>query len=108
MYKEIDLETWSRGATYNFFRDYEDPFFNFTANVDVTALYRFCKERGLAFSLAALFYSLLAAKEIREFRIRNVEGKLVDFDRIHAPPTTPTKRGRKLLVGIFRNAGHVF
>lgn len=87
MYKELDIATWPRRATYDFFRDYEDPFFNFTANIDVTALYPFCKERGIAFSLAALYYSLLTANGIREFRLRKVAGKLVEFDLIHATQT---------------------
>jgi len=87
MYAELDIENWPRKATYEFFKDYEDPFFNFTANLDVSALYRSCKENDLGFSLAALYYSLVAANEIREFRIRMVDGRLVEFDRIHGTQT---------------------
>jgi len=87
MFKEIDMDGWARRATYEFFKDYEDPFFNFTANVDVSHLYKFCKARGLSFSLTALYCSLLAANAIREFRIRLVDGKLVEFDRIEATQT---------------------
>ncbi len=87
MYTELDIEKWPRRATYNFFEDYEDPFFNFTANVDVTKLYEFCKKHDLMFSLAALYYSLVAANDIREFRIRLYKGRLVVFDRIHATQT---------------------
>lgn len=54
MFKEVDTSAWDRKATYEFFRDYEDPFFNITANLDVTRLVPFCKQNGLAFSLAAL------------------------------------------------------
>ena len=87
MYTELDIDNWPRKATYEFFKDYEDPFFNFTANVDVTLVYGFCKERGLSFSLTALYYSVVAANEIREFRIRLVDGRLVEFDRIHPTQT---------------------
>jgi chloramphenicol O-acetyltransferase type A len=87
MYQELDIEKWPRKSTYEFFKDYDDPFFNFTANVDVSALYRFCKRNELAFSLASLYCSLVAANEIREFRIRLLEGRLVEFDRIHATQT---------------------
>ena len=73
--------------TYEFFKDYEDPFFNFSANLDVSSLYRFCKQNGLSFSLTALYYSLVAANEIREFRIRLLDGRLVEFDHIHATQT---------------------
>jgi chloramphenicol O-acetyltransferase type A len=87
MFKELDLETWPRRTTYEFFKNYEDPFFNFTANVDVTRLYAFCKENGLAYSLAGLFYSQQTANAIPEFRIRLVDGKLVQFSEIHATQT---------------------
>ena len=87
MYSELDIEKWPRKATYEFFKDYEDPFFNFTANLDVTHAYRFCKENALSFSLTALYCTLAAANEIREFRIRLIDGRLVEFDRIHATQT---------------------
>ena len=87
MYTELDIDNWPRKATYEFFKDYEDPFFNFTANVDAGAVYRFCKQNGLSFSLTALYYSLVTANEIREFRIRGLDGRLVEFDRVHATQT---------------------
>jgi chloramphenicol O-acetyltransferase type A len=87
MYSVLDIGKWPRRSTYEFFKDYPDPFFNFTANLDVSQLYRFCKENNLAYSLAVLYYSLVAANEIREFRIRLMDGQLVEFDRIHATQT---------------------
>ena len=87
MFTEIDLDKWPRRPTYEFFKDYDDPFFNFAANVDVTCLYRFCKQNGLAFSLTALYCSLLAANQIREFRVRLFEGQLVEFDKVEATQT---------------------
>jgi chloramphenicol O-acetyltransferase type A len=87
MFTELNIEKWPRKTTYEFFKDYEDPFFNLTAHLDVTSAYRFCKKEGLSFSLVALYYSLVAANKIREFRIRLYEGRLVEFDRIHATQT---------------------
>lgn len=87
MFTELDLDAWPRRSTYEFFQTYDDPFFNFTAPVDVTRLYRFCKQNDLAFSLTALFCVQSAANEIREFRIRLFEGRLVEFDKIHATQT---------------------
>jgi chloramphenicol O-acetyltransferase type A len=87
MFTEVDLESWPRRTTYEFFKDYEDPFFNLTAPVDVTHLYHFCKQNDLAFSLTALYCTQRAANEIRECRIRFHEGRLVEFDKIHATQT---------------------
>ena len=87
MYHVVDIDTWERKTTYEFFLDYEDPFFNITANLDVTRLYKFCKDNGLAFSLGALFLSLQAANEIREFRLRLLNGQVLEFDRVEATQT---------------------
>ena len=87
MYTKVDIASWERKTTYEFFLDYEDPFFNIAANLDVTSLHRFCKENGLAFSLAALFLSLQAANEIREFRLRFMNDDVVEFDRVEATQT---------------------
>lgn len=87
MFREIDIDAWNRRSTFEFFRDYEDPYFNIAANLDVTRLYRFCKENGVAFSLATLFLSLQSANEIREFRLRMIGETVVEFDRVEATQT---------------------
>ena len=87
MFQEVDISSWERRSTYEFFLDYDDPFFNIAANLDVTALYNFCKTNDVAFSLAILFVSLQSANEIREFRLRILEDKVVEFDRVEATQT---------------------
>ncbi len=87
MYTELNIEEWARRTTFEFFKDYEDPFFNITANVDVSSAYRSCKENDLAVSLSLLYCSLAAANDVREFRIRLIDGQLVKFDRVHATQT---------------------
>lgn len=84
---ELDLENWARKATYQFFKDYEDPFFNFSANIDVTRLYDFCKQNDLGYALSALYFSQLAVNKISEFKIRLVDGRLIEFERIDATQT---------------------
>jgi len=87
MYRKIDLETWERRSTFEFFKDFEDPFFNITADLNVARLYDMCKSNDLAFSLAFLFYSLETANEIREFRRRMIGESVVEFDRVEATQT---------------------
>ena len=87
MYREIDFEKWERRTTFEFFKDYKDPFFNMAANLDVTRLYRFCKDSDLPFSVAVLYFSIKTANEIREFRRRMIGDKVVEFDRIEATQT---------------------
>jgi chloramphenicol O-acetyltransferase type A len=85
--KFVDIENWKRRGAYEYFKDYDNPFFNITANLDVTELYGFCKANKLSFSLANLFCSLQAANEIEEFRLRIVGDKLVEYEQIHATQT---------------------
>ncbi len=85
--KLVDIENWNRKTIYEYFKDFPDPFFNLTANLDVTRLYRFCKEKNLSFSLANLFYALETVNEIREFRMRLKDDRLVEFEKIHATMT---------------------
>lgn len=86
-YIEIDIASWPRRTTYEFFLDYKDPYFNLAANVDVTKLRKFCRENKLSFSIAALFYAQQAANSIREFRLRWLDGKVVEFESIEATQT---------------------
>ncbi|MGQ0541246.1 MAG: CatA-like O-acetyltransferase [Blastocatellia bacterium] len=87
MFKELDIESWERRSTFEFFRYFEDPFFNIAASVDVTRLRSFCKANDLAFSLSGLFYSLQAANNIREFRFRMIEESILEFEAVHATQT---------------------
>ena len=86
-YTEVDISAWPRRTTFEFFKDYKDPFFNFTANVDVTRLRLFCRENSLSFSIAALFYAQQAANSVPEFRFRMIGEKVVEFESVEATQT---------------------
>ena len=85
--KLVDIESWNRKTIYEYFKNYHDPFFNMTAQLDATALYRFCKDKKLSFAIANLFYSLQTVNGIREFKMRFKDDQLVEFDRSHATMT---------------------
>ncbi len=87
MEREIDIKTWNRRRTYEFFKDFEDPFFNMTANLDVSKIYTFCAEYDFSYSLACLFFSQQTVNEIPEFRIRQLDNKLVQYDLVEATQT---------------------
>ncbi len=58
-----------------------------TANVDCSRLYEFCKSNSISFSLAMLFFSQKAANSIREFRIRIIDGQVVEFEQVESVQT---------------------
>ncbi|QQS42534.1 MAG: chloramphenicol acetyltransferase [Acidobacteriota bacterium] len=86
-YREVDIESWNRRSAFEFFREFEDPFFNMTAPVDVTRLRSLCRESGYSFSIAALYCSQKALNGIEEFRMRLVDGRLLIFDLVEATQT---------------------
>jgi chloramphenicol O-acetyltransferase type A len=87
MFTEIDIDAWNRRSTFEYFKDFEAPFFNMTANVDVTPLYRHCKFESLSFSLACVYYSQVALNSIREFRLRILDESIVEYDHVEATQT---------------------
>jgi chloramphenicol O-acetyltransferase type A len=87
MFTEIDIETWNRRSTFEYFKNFEDPFFNMTANVDVTALYQYCKLESVSFSLACVYYSQSALNSIREFRLRILNEAVIEYDHVEATQT---------------------
>lgn len=90
MVTELDISTWKRKSQYYFFKNYQNPFFNIVANVDVDNLYQYCKKNKLSFFLGCLFISLKTANDIFEFRLRFKEDKVVIYDKIHAGSTILT------------------
>ena len=85
--KEIDIAKWERKSQYEFFKNYEDPFFNITASLDVSNLYDFCKKHELSFFLAGLFVANKAINEIPAFKLRLKNGKVFDMEIIHIDST---------------------
>ena len=85
--RKIDIGSWKRRTTFEYFKDFEDPFFNLTAPVDAGSLYRFAKANDLSFALMSLHCSLQAANSIPELRLRIIGDEVVEFDRIHATQT---------------------
>ena len=85
--KEFDVENWNRNAQYQFFKTYEDPFFNITANLEVTKLYKYCKQHHFSFSLACLYVALKSANEITEFKLRFKNDKVYVFETVNIGST---------------------
>ena len=87
MYQEINIETWKRKSLYEFFKEFDDPFFNITANADVTNLYQFSKLNNLSFFLSNLYCAMETVNEIPEFKRRILEGKVVEYDVVNIGST---------------------
>lgn len=85
--KEINISEWKRKKQYEFFKDYDDPFFNICADVEITGLLNFCKENKISFFIASLYLSQKAINEIDELKYRIKEDKVWFFDKINSSST---------------------
>lgn len=57
----IDLETWPRRPVHDFFRAFDDPWFNLTAELEAGPTKAWCTAEGAYFSLACWFLVRQAA-----------------------------------------------
>lgn len=87
MKTEIDISNWNRKSHYEFFKDFEEPFFGINVNVDCTKAYKICKAGGHSFFLYYLHKSLLAANGIEPFTYRIEDDKVFRYHTIHASTT---------------------
>src|SRR5216110_2171085 len=86
--KELDLASWARRDLFEFFRDYDNPYFNICARVEVTRLLEVLRERpGVGVSLACHYFALRVANEIEPFRFRLKDGNVIVHDVINGGTT---------------------
>jgi chloramphenicol O-acetyltransferase type A len=80
----LDTEAWSRRHLFRLFKDYDDPYFNVCADVDVTPLLAFARGRGLSFFVTYHYLSTKTANEVEPFRYRLRGERVVVHERVHA------------------------
>ncbi|MGL5787496.1 MAG: CatA-like O-acetyltransferase [Bacteroidales bacterium] len=85
--EKIDLEKWNRKELFCFFRDFAEPFYGMTVELDVTRLYLMCKENGESFFIHSLYIILKAINSNDPLRLRIVEGELYRYKTIHVSPS---------------------
>lgn len=81
--KEIEIETWARRKHFEFFKAFDAPHFNVTANVDVTNLYTYAKASNQSFFKLFLYGAVKAANAIPELRYRIRGEAVVEHEVVH-------------------------
>jgi chloramphenicol O-acetyltransferase type A len=88
MEKFLDVTTWTRREIFEFFINFDKPYFNIATQLDVTRLLAALRERpGVSVMLAYHYFALRAANEIEPFRYRLRAGKVIVHDVIHGGTT---------------------
>jgi chloramphenicol O-acetyltransferase type A len=84
----LDVANWARRDLFEFFRGYENPYFNICAQLEVTKLLESLRERpGVNPSLAYHYFALRVANEIEPFRYRLRDQQVLVHDVIHGGTT---------------------
>ena len=83
----IDLATWPRREHFEFFTQFEEPFFGLVAEVDCTLAQAEAKRLGVPFFLYYLYQALAAANAVEAFRLRIENGQVYRYDQVHASAT---------------------
>ncbi|WP_224483194.1 chloramphenicol acetyltransferase [Robertkochia aurantiaca] len=86
-YRALDISSWKRRPHYEFFKEFDEPFFGLTFDVRLTEMYEWCKETGESLFLNYIYAALKAANEIEEFRYRMAEDEIRVYDQISISPT---------------------
>ncbi|MGI8835587.1 MAG: CatA-like O-acetyltransferase [Pyrinomonadaceae bacterium] len=88
MAKYLDVATWSRRQLFEFFLDYDNPYFNVCLRLDVTDVLSWLRSRTrVSVSLANHYFALRVANEIEPFRYRLEDGKVLVHEIINGGTT---------------------
>lgn len=87
MKQKLDLENWPRKDHFNFFSQFEEPFFGVCVEVDCSKAYENAKLKGQSFFLKYLHASLVAANKVESFKYRISDDEVWIYDQVNASPT---------------------
>ena len=83
----LDIENWSRKEHFLFFKQFEEPFFGLTVEIDCTKAYATAKQLGTSFFVNYLHKTLVAVNTIESFRYRIKDDAIYIYDTINVSAT---------------------
>lgn len=88
MAEYLDVTNWTRRDLFEFFRGYDNPYFNVCTRLDITSLVALLRGRsGISVSLTYHYFALRIANEIEPFRYRLRDGRVLVHEVIHGGTT---------------------
>ncbi|MGD9910551.1 MAG: CatA-like O-acetyltransferase [Candidatus Izemoplasmatales bacterium] len=81
--EKINMDEWKRKDHFEYFKDFTNPHFSLTVNVDITKLYQFAKNKHYSFFSIMLFYVMKAANNVEEFKQRIRDHQVVSHEVVH-------------------------
>lgn len=89
----LELENWQRKEHFHFFRQFEEPFFGSTVEIDCTNAYKKSKELNASFFIYYLHKTLVAVNTIESFRYRISDDQIYIYDQINGSATIGREDG---------------
>lgn len=84
----LEIESWTRRQHFEFFKDFDNPFFNICVDTDITSLVAMVRAaKSISLTIAYHFLSMKAANEVEPFRYRIRGERVIIHERIHAGTT---------------------
>jgi chloramphenicol O-acetyltransferase type A len=93
MKKKIDIAKWERREIYRFFKEFDEPYYGITVDLDCTAAYDFAKLTKLSFFLYYLYLVLKAVNQNEAFKYRIEGDELYLYDVINGSATIDRDNG---------------
>ncbi len=87
MKTKINIENWNRREQFQFFKQYQEPFWGVTVEVDCTKAYAICKENNDSFFFYYLHKMLCASNQVENFCYRLSGDEVYLFTENHASAT---------------------
>ncbi|QIH39064.1 chloramphenicol acetyltransferase [Flavobacterium sp. Sr18] len=89
----LDIENWPRKEHFHFFRQFEEPFFGATVDIDCTKAYANAKTLNDSFFSYYLHKTLVAVNTIEPFRYRISDDQIYICDQVNASATIGREDG---------------
>jgi chloramphenicol O-acetyltransferase type A len=87
MKQKLDISNWNRKEHFNFFKNFDEPYYGVTVKLDCTRAYLRAKAAGVSFYSYYLHKSLVAINAIENMRYRIEEGEVYIYNSIDASAT---------------------
>jgi len=83
----LDIDNWPRKEHFLFFKQFEEPFFGLTVEIDCTKAYSTAKKLGTSFFVYYLHKTILVVNTIEPFRYRIIDNEIYIYDTIDVSAT---------------------
>lgn len=82
-YTVLDVAQWARAEHFKFYQGFSHPWYNICSNLDVSELYRYCKQHGHRFFHAYLYLTQQALNKSEPMATRLVGDEVRIYSPMH-------------------------